>query len=143
MNNNGLIASFLAACLGLAFFAAFTASIYVGWLVLADVFGPLLELLRRFGRRPQFGMRNLLSLTVMIGLACAMLRWLGVADVYGGVTFGVIFLVWAVGIVCGVEFAIADFVSQYGSPRQQRRYMPLDLWDDPPGQNGEISEPAP
>jgi hypothetical protein len=100
--------------------------VYVAWATLTD----LARALRRYLRHPQFGMRNLFSLTVVFALACAMLRWLKIDDVYGTATAGLVLAVWAAGIVCGVEFAINDFASQYGARRERRHDRPLELWND-------------
>jgi EamA domain-containing membrane protein RarD len=142
MNSDKLIVSLLAACIGLAFLAVFAASVCGAWLVLAEVYGQFVELWRRFRRRPQFGMRNLLSMMVMISLACAMLRWFGIANVYGAVTFGVVLLVWAAGIVCGVEFAVVDFTSQYRPRRKHCDDRPLELWEESPEPKGPSSDAA-
>ena len=117
-------------CLGLACLAGLSIALYVVSATLAE----LSRAARRFFRRPQFGMRKLFSLTVIAAVTCMMLRWLGIDDAQGIAVVGAVLAVWAVGIVCGAEFALGDFVSQFGPKRRPRNEPPLELWDDaPPG----------
>lgn len=117
-------------CLAFACLAALGVALYIASATLAE----LSRSMRRYFQHPQFGMRKLFSLTVVGALACAMLRWLGIATTYGMATLGVVCVVWALGIVCGAQFAVGDFVSQYAPNRRRRSERPLELWDDvPPG----------
>ena len=120
-----LLIHFLVFCLGAAVFAAIC-------IVAAVTLAEHSPVVNRFLKHPQFRVRNLFSLTVVVALVSAMLRWFGVDDLEAAGVIVLIFLVWAVGIVCGAEFILDDLASLVGRRRPRPSEPPLELWDDAP-----------
>ena len=128
---------FLLFCFGAAVFAAVCV---VAVTTLAE-YSPVVS---RFLKHPQFQVRNLFSLTVIVALVSAMLRWFGIVDLEVAGVIVLIFLVWAIGIVCGAEFILDDLASLVGRRRQRPSEPPLEPWDDaPPPQPPWRAEPSP
>lgn len=116
---------FLLFCFGAAVFAAVCV---VAVTTLAE-YSPVVS---RFLKHPQFQVRNLFSLTVIVALVSAMLRWFGIVDLEVAGVIVLIFLVLAIGIVCGAEFILDDLASLVGRRRQRPSEPPLEPWDDAP-----------
>lgn len=120
-----LLIHFLVFCLGAAVFAAVC-------IVSATTLAEYSPVVSRFLKHPQFRVRNLFSLTLIVALVSAMLRWFGVDDLEVAGAIVLIFLVWAVGIVCGAEFIVDDLASLVGRRRQRPSEQPFEPWDDVP-----------
>lgn len=132
-----LLIHFLVFCLGAAVFAAMC-------IVAATTLAECSPVVNRFLKHPQFRVRNLFSLTVVVALVSAMLRWFRVDDLEAAGVIVLIFLVWAIGIVCGFEFVVDDLASLVGRRRQRPSEPSLEPWNDaPPPQPPRRAGPSP
>jgi hypothetical protein len=84
--------------------------LYVAWVLLADLFDGWGSLVHRFNRLRQYNIRTIFNIVTVFAVTFSILRWVGVADTLEmNLLVGSACLVWAVGIVCMVRFAVAEF----------------------------------
>ncbi len=125
-------------------FGIIAGCLYVAWVLLTDLFDGWSVPVKRFFRSCQYNTRTMFSVVTVFGVTFSLVRRAGVANTFGAnLLVGLICLVWAVGIVCTVQFAVAEFVEVNLTPTKRRHVCDPIMWREATTSDFETEEGVP
>lgn len=123
------LADIVVALIGFGMMIVVVACGVAAFAVVREVWEDYRGLLAQARKHPRFGIGAMFTLLTIAAAACALFRWAGDANLpVVTAVVAISALVFAVGIVCAIQFVIGDFYDNWS--RRQARSRREVIWQE-------------